>query len=77
MNLSITPELQHLIQNKIDSGLYANASEVVRDALRRMDETDVWRDLREFMAPRIAAAKRGEVVTESFDQIIAEAKHAR
>ncbi len=77
MNLSITPELQQLIQSKIDSGMYTNASEVVRDALRRMDEHDGWRDLREFMAPRIAAAKRGEIVTESFDSIIADAKTKR
>jgi len=41
MNLSITPELQKLIQRKVDSGLYANASEVVRDALRRMDERPI------------------------------------
>lgn len=74
MNLSLTPELQRMIQNKIDSGMYTNASEVVRDALRRMDEHDSWRDLREFMAPRISEARRGEVVTESFDSIIAEAK---
>lgn len=77
MNLSITPELQQLIQNKIDSGMYSNASEVVRDALRRMDEHDAWRDLRAFMAPRIAAAKNGNLVTESFDSIIAEAKTKR
>ena len=77
MNLSITPELQRLIQNKVDSGRYANASEVVRDALRRMDEHDGWRELREFMTPRIAAAKRGDVIAESFDSIIAEAKTKR
>ncbi len=74
MNLSITPELQKIIQQKIDSGMYSNASEVVRDALRRMDEYDSWRELREFMAPRIAAAKRGEIVAENFDEILAEAK---
>ncbi len=77
MNLSLTPELQQLIQNKIDSGMYANASEVVRDALRRMDERDPLRDLREFLAPRIAAAKRGDIVSGSFDSIIADAKNMR
>jgi len=77
MNLSLTPELQQLIQNKVDSGMYANASEVVRDALRRMDERDPWRDLREFLAPRIAAAKRGDNVSESFESMIAEAETRR
>lgn len=74
MNLSLTPELEQLIKNKIESGMYTNASEVVRDALRRMDEHNIWKDLNNFMAPRIAAAKSGDVVTQSFDSIINEAK---
>jgi len=74
MNLSLTPELEQFIQNKIESGMYSNASEVVRDALRHMDEHDRWKDLREFMAPRIAAAKSGDVITQSFDNIIDEVK---
>lgn len=35
MNVSLTDELQSLIEQKVKSGLYNNASEVVRDALRR------------------------------------------
>ena len=35
MNVSLTDELQALIKEKIKSGMYNNASEVVRDALRR------------------------------------------
>lgn len=58
MNLSLTPELKQLIQRKIDSGLYANASEVVRDALRKLDAGDPWQPLREILLPRIAAAER-------------------
>ena len=77
MNLSLTPELEQVIQRKIDSRMYSNASEVVRDALRRMDEHDVWRDLREFMTPRIQAAREGRTVQESFNGIIAEAKKKR
>ena len=34
MNISLTPELAAFIQAKVDSGMYSNASEVVRDALR-------------------------------------------
>lgn len=70
MNLSLTPELEQFIQSKIESGMYSNASEVVRDALRHMDERDRWKDLREFMAPRIAAAKSGDYTTKSIDEII-------
>jgi putative addiction module CopG family antidote len=35
MNVSLTHELETVIEEKVKSGLYNNASEVVRDALRR------------------------------------------
>ena len=35
MNVSLTDELEAIIEKKVKSGLYNNASEVVRDALRR------------------------------------------
>jgi antitoxin ParD1/3/4 len=35
MNVSLTDELETVIAAKVKSGLYNNASEVVRDALRR------------------------------------------
>lgn len=35
MNVSLTPELETVIEKRVKSGLYNNASEVVRDALRR------------------------------------------
>ncbi|MEO6995857.1 MAG: type II toxin-antitoxin system ParD family antitoxin [Lacunisphaera sp.] len=34
MNISLTPELEKLVQAKVSSGLYNNASEVIREALR-------------------------------------------
>lgn len=34
MNVSLTPELEQYIRRKVSSGLYSNASEVVREALR-------------------------------------------
>jgi len=42
MNVSLTPELEQYIRRKVDSGLYSNASEVVREALRLLvgRETD-------------------------------------
>ncbi len=36
MHISLTPELDNIIKEKLTSGLYKNASEVVREALRLM-----------------------------------------
>ena len=41
LNISITPQLSKLIRKKIRSGRYANASEVVREALRRLEQDDL------------------------------------
>jgi len=40
MNVSITDRLADFVRAKVASGRYNNASEVVREALRRMDEED-------------------------------------
>jgi len=34
MNVSLTPELEKAVREKVESGLYNNASEVIREALR-------------------------------------------
>ncbi len=40
MNVSLTPELEALVKEKIRGGLYQTASEVVRDALRLLKQRD-------------------------------------
>lgn len=40
MNVSLTDRLAGFVRQKVSSGRYNNASEVVRDALRRMEEDD-------------------------------------
>ena len=35
MNISLTPELDEAVKRKVASGLYNNASEVIREALRQ------------------------------------------
>ena len=40
MNVSLTPELVRFIDGKVESGLYNNASEVVREGLRLLKEQD-------------------------------------
>jgi len=40
MNVSITDELASYVRKKVKSGRYNSASEVVREALRRMEEDE-------------------------------------
>lgn len=67
MNVSLTPELERLVQEKVSSGLYNNQSEVVREALRLLAEQDKLREarlahLREALTEGLAQAARGELV---------------
>jgi antitoxin ParD1/3/4 len=40
MNISITDQLAGFVRKKVKTGRYNNASEVVREALRRMQDAD-------------------------------------
>jgi antitoxin ParD1/3/4 len=40
MNVNLTPHLEEMVREKVNSGMYTSASEVVREALRLMDEQD-------------------------------------
>ena len=40
MNVSLTPELEEFVSSKVNSGRYSSASEVVREALRLLEEHD-------------------------------------
>ena len=40
MNISLTPQLEELVKKKVDSGLYGSPSEVMREALRLLEERD-------------------------------------
>ena len=46
MNVSLTPELEKLVADRVASGHYASASEVVREALRLLHERDRLNQLR-------------------------------
>lgn len=40
MNISLTPELEHFVQEKVACGMYTSASEVIRESLRLMHTYD-------------------------------------
>ena len=67
MNVSLTPELELLIHKKVESGLYLSASEVVREALRVLEERDrfnamKFEELRKDIQIGLDQADRGELV---------------
>ena len=67
MNVSLTRELEKFVSGKVESGRYNSASEVVREALRLLEEHDSARaaQLAEFngeLGRRLAALDRGEIV---------------
>jgi len=45
MHISLTPTLKEYTREKVDSGLYNNASEVIREALRLMVDQDQKKEL--------------------------------
>lgn len=40
INVNLTPKLEQLVRQKVESGMYNSVSEVVREALRLMEEQD-------------------------------------
>ena len=79
MNVDLTPELEQLVQTRVNSGRYNSASEVVREALRLLEQRDEAvtlrkGEIRNQIEEGWQSAKRGEFVDgdEVFDRIDAE-----
>ncbi len=67
MNVSLTEELEELVQRKVESGRYTSASEVVRAGLRLLEQEDELREtrlaaVRAEVQAGIDQAERGELV---------------
>ena len=67
MNVSLTPELDNFVAGKVESGRYNSASEVVREALRLLEEHDRARNAQiaafnQEIGTRLASLDRGECV---------------
>ena len=80
MHISLTPELENIVKSKVQTGLYNNASEVIREALRFMEtheeliyQMKVER-LRAKLAVGASQAGRGEFVDQTITEIIDEAR---
>jgi len=63
MNVSLTPELEKFVKDKVATGRYTSASEVVREALRIFEERDARQEeLRKEVQKGIDSLDRGEAV---------------
>jgi len=68
MNVSLTSELEKFVSAKVESGRYTSASEVVREALRLLEEHDQARSLQlagfnEELGRRLDSLDRGQNVS--------------
>jgi len=62
MNVSLTPQLEAMIRQRVASGRYNNASEVVREALRLLEEREQLEHLRSLIAVGVEQVERGELI---------------
>jgi len=74
VNVSLTPELEKFVSAKVESGRYNSASEVVREALRLLEEHEAARaaqhtEFNRELGRRLASLDRAERVTPT------EARH--
>jgi len=77
MNVSLTEELEKLVNAKVASGRYRSASEVIREGLRLLEERDQLLELRretlrERIREGVEQAERGELLDG--DEGVAEAR---
>ena len=59
MNVTLTPQLEALVEERVKSGLYENASEVVREGLRSLLAQEAHRP-----RPGFAVSTREELETK-------------
>lgn len=73
MNVSLTPELEKFVVSKVRSGRYTSSSEVVREALRLLEEHENSRavqlaDFNRELRRRLESADCGEYVSAEESQ---------
>ncbi|MBU2513291.1 type II toxin-antitoxin system ParD family antitoxin [bacterium] len=83
MHVSLTPELEAKVRSKVESGLYNNASEVIREALRFMEQNQEL--LMQLKLDRLRAeveigakqAEKGEFSLRTVQDIVADMNECR
>ena len=73
MNVTLTPELEALVKRKVESGSYESSVEVIREALRLLEERDKLMALRRDIQEGIDSGKSTpldmeEIITEAQEE---------
>jgi|SRR5688572_32659451 antitoxin ParD1/3/4 len=77
MAVKLTPQIEAMIEEKVQAGKYNDASEVVRESLRLLEERERLERLRAVIAIGDAQIARGggiNLTAESLDQLKREAE---
>jgi len=75
MNVSLTPYWERYVREKVESGRYNNASEVIREALRKMEFVEDVKEFRAFAKEAMDPANRDKLIEwtdTSMDEIVAK-----
>jgi antitoxin ParD1/3/4 len=76
MHVSLPEELENMVKDRVESGVYGSASEVVRAALRKFfhvsEEDNIYAEeaahIREVIGLRLAALNDGSAELQDFDE---------
>ena len=74
MNIDLTPQLESMVKDKVAGGLYNNASEVIREALRLMAQRDRNELIHAETAQGFAQLRRGKMVSLGLERTKRTAK---
>ena len=78
MTITLTPQLEALIRQKVEAGPYATADEVIEEALQALEERERLQQLRAKLQIGLDQIERGEVIeytSELHEQIRQSARH--
>lgn len=71
MNVSIPDQMREWVEAQLESGLYSNASDYIRDLIRRDQE---YKDKRETLIKALKAGEKSGVSKRTIDEIWKEVK---
>lgn len=73
MHVSLTPQLESLVKDQVESGLYNSSSEVVREALRVWNEQQEYKKKMQALRAKLELAEQSPLIENfSMDDLIKE-----